>query len=67
MRKTLLHPVWIKKNAVQPRNQKNVLTSADRKRIYVTKADRQGETLNDIKSRLQMWKLQQELCSPRIK
>lgn len=62
MKKTLLHPVWIKKNAVTPRNQKNVMNADDKRKRYNYRANAQGETLAEVKSRLKMWHLKNELC-----
>jgi hypothetical protein len=53
--RTMPHPVWVRKGAVQPRNQKNVVTSEDRKRFYAAKADKVGYSVVDIKNRMIEW------------
>lgn len=65
MRKPLIHPVFVKKNAVNPRNQKNILTGQDKNRMYRHNDDRQGKTLRDIMSDLKLWKLRKELTDPK--
>jgi hypothetical protein len=51
----LPHPVWMKRGAVQPRNQKNVVTSDDRKRFYSVKAEKAGNSVVDIKNNIVAW------------
>jgi hypothetical protein len=54
--KTFIHPVYVKSGAVGARNQRNVLTHADKQRFYTAKADYQGKTLQDIMNELKEWR-----------
>jgi len=45
----------MKRGAVQPRNQKNVVTSDDRKRFYSVKAEKAGNSVVDIKNNIVAW------------
>lgn len=42
------HPVWVKKNAVNPRNQKNKLTADDKHRFYAAKNAKTGDSIVDL-------------------
>jgi hypothetical protein len=61
----MLHPVFIKKNAVNARNQKNVVTASDKQRRYAAAARDYGKTLGDITNELRMWQLYVELVAPK--
>lgn len=49
------HPVWVKKGAVNPRNQKNKLTHEDKIRFYGLNARVAGESIVDLKNEWIKW------------
>lgn len=63
----LTHPVFIKRGATSPRNQKNVVTAADRTRFYQMRDRLNGESIVDVKNRLKWWKHKRAVCDPQFK
>lgn len=61
MAKVLTHSVFIKRGAVNPRNQKNVVTAVDRQRFYASKAAKQGQTLVELKAEIQEFNRKRKL------